>query len=708
MVVARMSTINTKGTIDHRASGFLQQQGRIRNILRPFQEAGFDVTWANQRVYQGTQIAVCFLRPSADLCDAYGFDYEVIFVYSKYSAVEPRTLRAVDHVFSTDPAKGRVEPMLFFLVAEAQGTPQWVASYLAEHRESRIVVPFSASEIAEPSANQWTVRNQLHQHFMMLDRFKYTLPLKEDTYFFGRTGEVGQILDLLRRSENAGIFGLRKTGKTSILLRLRRLLEGEQKHAVEIFDAQEPDVRKRNWHELLEYVANILLKRIGRERTDRFTEINATKLFRETIKSFLSHTNWNGLTIAFDEIEWLTPQTARDRHWDEQFLEFWQVIRSVQTDTPRFSIIVAGVNPAVAEESRFGAHQNPLFGIITPIFLRGLVDGETKELVQKIGKIMGLNFAEDAVAYLIDQYAGHPLLTRLACSNCAELAKMSGEQFPIRVSKSRLEKEKTLRDTELIFYVRHVVDELERFYPKEYGLLEQLALGDYQGFKAASPGSQSAAHLFRYGIVSNPEYPFITYAVVRDYVALENARREGRPWRYKLVAEVERTQFLHLRLKDIAEDLRDLERLIKLHNLPLLFGPNSFPEADRLVQISVPHDQDSLGAALSILNRCLVESIERYGNSIGNRNYFWSVIKDQYVDLHQALHRVKVYRHNSHHLELLPGVEEVLRKFLELDLDDAIAGSTERYWWILQRSLDELFQSIQRESSKLELRSNPT
>ncbi|MDV3443470.1 hypothetical protein R0G64_29075 [Pseudomonas otitidis] len=326
---------------------------------------------------------------------------------------------------------------------------------------------------------------------------------------------------------------------------------------------------------------------------------------------------------------------------------------------------------------------------------------EISDLVEKIGKIVGISFDNAALDYLYEQYSGHPLLTRLACSHTAQMAKANSEAFPLKVLRRRLEKQQALRDGELIFYVRHVVDELERFYPTEYKYLECLAVGEYQEFQRAAKQSQECAHLFRYGVVSAPDHPYITYSVLSEYVAIENARRDGRPWKMRLTPESEREIFLDIRLKAIAEDMRELERLSKTQNIASLFGPNSFPEADRLRDIKIVSDAQTFASALNILNRCFVESIDRYGASISSPKYFFSEIKNSYPALQQALRRIRVYRNNEHHLELIPGVEANLREFLSIDLDEALSASNQKFWGLFQRVLDELILAIQREISTL-------
>jgi hypothetical protein len=689
------------GAVHDNVKPFLARKRRETDLLQPFLAAGFDVSWANTRTYERTTITVFLLKASSELAESYGFEYEVVLAYANYDTVEPRTLRAIEHVFSTDPAKGRVEPLVCFLVSEAPNADAWVSSYLLENKESRIVVPFTASSLIDATADAWTVRNQLQRHFLLLNRYKYTLPLREDTYFFGRGNELGQILDLCRRSENAAVFGLRKTGKTSLLWKLKRILEKDPKHRIEILDAQSPSLRKRRWNQALEYI----IRRITRDQFDlsahTFSDLDAADDFACLMRKLITESQLERLTIIIDEIEWITPSTAADKHWESDFLEFWQAIRTAQAAFPRFNVVLAGVNPSIAEESRFGDYQNPLFGIVATIFLRGLSPPESAELIQKIGKIVGVRYDAAALASLFEQYAGHPLLTRLACSHVAQMAQVGGDSFPIKVSKGRLDRQRTLRDDELVFYVRHVVDELERFYPEEYKSLESLSVGDVHGFQQSMSHGQTCTHLFRYGVVSAPEHPYITYSVLADYVANENARREGRPWRMRLTAPQDRASFLAIRLREVAEDMREFEKAARDAGQPSLFGPNSFPEADRLRDVPVAVSPQTLAAGLNILNRCFLESIDRFGSSISENKYFFTRIKAAYPTLYDALHRIRVYRNDEHHLELRPGVKAALREYLERDLDGALMNSEEKYWAILQRSLDELLRAIQVETAHL-------
>jgi hypothetical protein len=133
---------------------------------------------------------------------------------------------------------------------------------------------------------------------------------------------------------------------------------------------------------------------------------------------------------------------------------------------------------------------------------------------------------------------------------------------------------------------------------------------------------------------------------------------------------------------------------------PSIFGPHSFPEADRLLDIPEVDSINSFVAFVNIINRCFVESIESYGKEIGQNNYFWNDIKNSYPTLWAVLHRAKVYRHSQDHLHLNPQVERAYNDFRAEDT----AGFTsiqEQLFAIQQKLLDGFLASIQAELSCL-------
>src|SRR5687768_9544198 len=88
-------------------------------LLKPFL-VGFDITWAKRRKAYNTDLSVYFLKPENFISQMFGFEHEVILYISDFSSIEPRTMQAAESIISDDPARGRVEQSIFFLITPAR------------------------------------------------------------------------------------------------------------------------------------------------------------------------------------------------------------------------------------------------------------------------------------------------------------------------------------------------------------------------------------------------------------------------------------------------------------------------------------------------------------------------------------------------------------------------------------------------------------
>ena len=147
--------------------------------------------------------------------------------------------------------------------------------------------------------------------------------------------------------------------------------------------------------------------------------------------------------------------------------------------------------------------------------------------------------------------------------------------------------------------------------------------------------------------------------------------------------------------------MRELCRLATSKGAPVLYCDNSFPEPERFLGAIAVTTNDEFVPFINICNRCLVESVERMGRSVGNQKYFWTEIKVAYPDLWDALQRVKIYRNNDLHLELMPTVEAELKRFIEIDLEGRRIAQVPDVWFVLQQSvLDGLLLGVQCELNR--------
>ena len=236
------------------------------------------------------------------------------------------------------------------------------------------------------------------------------------------------------------------------------------------------------------------------------------------------------ICIVFDEIEYISPLAKLDVHWEKDFIDFWQILWSIQSEVRRISYVVAGVNPYLVELDLINGIQNPVFGIVKASMITGMSNDEVHMMVKRIGKQMGLDFDDSGLDYLYKRYGGHPLLTRMACSYTNSKINQKTQSRPYKIDATFTRNMEQERDSELQFYCRHIVSELELFYKDEYEMLEMLARGNTADFIELGLEPQWVMHLKGYGIVkvNSKGRPAIQLPVLQRYVAADAARKQGR------------------------------------------------------------------------------------------------------------------------------------------------------------------------------------
>lgn len=668
-------------------------------LLKPFLN-GFNISHGGRRRIYRSDIAYFFLEPEAGIRETYGFNQEILLIYSSYQTIEPRTIQAAEELLATAPAKGRVDNLSYILVSEDPNVRRWVSEYILGNQEARIIVTFFAQDLRDNRADTWFVRNALNLQHYSRDLFDYRLPLEKDTYFFGREDIVLPYHDSINRAENKGIFGLRKTGKTSLIFKLKRMLQSDRRYLFLYYDCKSPSIRMLRWNELLQKTSEDISQFFPSEiklNTDRFNEKRAADTFARVVSGTPSDSR---IVLVFDEIEYISPIATMDKHWHQDFIPFWQSFWDCQSRFRRISAIIAGVNPTIVEADTFGGIQNPLFGIVSYQFLRGLGRPDLARMLRILGRRMGLVFEDSAIDYLGDRYGGHPLLTRIACSILnSSLTIMR----PTVITVPLLQRDEDSRDSDLVFYCRHVVSELRQFYPDEYSMLELLATKRTRDFLELSEAHSYIKHLLSYGIIEfRNKKPNVLIPVILRYVGQENQRAEKRSTIATIVRAVDRDNWLKHRVRTMIHDFRFLEKLIQRAGATPLFGPNSFPEADRLLTLIPAIEQAGFDNFANVLNRCFVESIEKQGASIGRSQFFSKDLKTNYPDLWHALQRVKLYRHLSMHLNLYDNINADLLEYLTGDLEGQAPNQVQDVFFVLQqRTLDDLLTALQIEINRL-------
>ena len=670
---------------------YLREFPDQENMLKPFLN-GFDVTYAEEKHINNTTVYAFMLKPEQFLSEAFDIDKEIILAYSAYATLQPRTIQAVNMLFDIFPFKNRVDTLNCFLISKDPAVTKYAGITSFGDEQSRSIVPFVYDELITNANDSWYIRNQLRDNFYDVDLFGYLLPLRDEASFFGRQQIVARYIDAIKRCENRGVFGVRKTGKTSLLFKIDRIIREQHLGFVFFYDCKSPSYRKLHWNEFLGAICSNIAKRLNIRIRKEYDEKNIIKSFRYVIKT-ASDMN-KKVVIMFDEIEYISFRSPTDKHWHTEFVDFWQTIWAVQSLHRNLVFILSGVNPSVAETDTVNGIQNPLFSIVQSEYLQGLSEDDARTMIRTLGRRMGIKFEYDAISALCNQYNGHPMLLRLACSYINR--QYDTQSRPITITQTDIHRIQEGIDIELAYYFKHVVSEIQQFYPEEYEMLELLASGQTSDFVELSAAAEYTKHLYSYGLIAKNEagVPYVKMPVAGRYVAMELAKKENRRSLYKVVNVEHRRDWVTQRMRSIIRDVRQLETAIRSANGTKLFGENSFPEAEKFVAITPVRNESTFETFFNTCNKCFVESIENYGNSIGKNNYFWNEIKDTDPSLHAVLHRAKVYRHSQDHLALNPGVAQKYREFWSSDTH-GIVDPDEQFFVAQQKFLEDFLTAIQ-------------
>lgn len=675
----------------------LNRFGNERDLLTPFLSC-FDVTWGTRYQKQKVDFSAYFLAPEQTVKDQFGIDAEILLIMSDFSELQNRTMQAIDEFMRSLPALGRVDPTTVFLVSPDPKLREWVASYSALNPQFRVTIALSHDEIKAGKKDTYFLRAAMSEQLFARDLFNDQLPLKSDTFFFGRDKIAAEFATAIKTSNNKGLFGLRKTGKTSLLFKVRRMAR-EDGSKVLYYDCKDPAIRELGWADLLEQIIIDIHDTFGRKPKTR--QGHVSRRFKEAVSELCRDHN---LCLIFDEIEWVSPVAVIDTHWHQDFVPFWQTMWTTQSEHRQLSFIIAGVNPAVTEVAEVNGVQNPLFGIIAPIFLTGWDEGDVRSMLHKFGKRMGLRFDQDAVIYMFKRYGGHPLLTRMAGSYINSALRSKKTPRPARVLTSQLIEDEGEREAEIMYYCLHIVSELNKFYPDEYEMLEWLATGNEADFHDFASDGNQIRHLRDYGLI-NPSAEGrakIEIPVLARHILEERRKTDKGADRQYIVPKDSRERWLRNRLDRIGTDIRRLDKLGSGRGKSGLYGANGFPEAEKLFAVSCVHDQSTLENFLNAFNRCLVEPVEAMGKSLSIRDYFWNDVKVAYPDLWEALLRIKVYRNEAMHIELTSRVSQQLSDMKAKDFMGADpAAIPEHHFVIQQKVMDGLFVAILVEMDRL-------
>lgn len=452
---------------------------------------------------------------------------EIIVVFSPYDQYEPRTLDAIDNI-AKKYQRFRLDRICTIVISGDEDIEDKLKDDLKRDTEIQIVIPFSYQDLLVKQSAM-LIQNRFRTYFYERDLFAFEAPLKKDMYFFGRRDMVHNLVNRYFSGEVSAVFGLRKTGKTSILYGIDRVIDREGGATVWV-DCQR--LHFKRWNTALFYIIRELKEKykiaLNYKEFD-YTEKMAPDFFEKELNEIVRKLK-KPILMFFDEIENITFDISISEHWKigVDFVKFWQVIRSLfQKNPDLFTYIIAGTNPMCFERITINGVDNPIYRQVgTDNFIEQFDVSLTKDMVNKLGGYMGIQFDDYVCASLTQDFGGHPFLIRHVCSTINKYVNRNPElEKPLLINK-------TIYDVIQPTFVENLGDRycdlmltvLRDYYQDEYTLLEKLSIGDIEYFNEnITKYPEIASHLIGYGIIEKTGnlYGF-KIDILKKYLAKKN------------------------------------------------------------------------------------------------------------------------------------------------------------------------------------------
>lgn len=406
-----------------------------------------------------------------------------------------------------------VESDLAMIVTSDPGMKEKLTDWAAERTAGMILIPLHQTQLEgmitgerAQSALSELISGWISAYNLYDDRE----PVTGDR-FFGRSDLLRDLdRQLAQGAGHVGIFGLRRIGKTSVLLEVRERLRIRPNVVPVFLDLESsPAGAAHAAYRLSEEVAKAIASRSTvSERAIRRsmhlpdhwedgTPLSLISNVGDYLRSALAGgaLSDSRVVLILDEAEILLPNVLSPQ---EHAVDFFRVLRGVAQETGRLSLVIAGVNATPSESPLLGTEDNPLFGLLSLQYLGPLALEECTEMVRRVGRKMQVRWETPALSLLAEEVGAHPLLARLAASDVVT----AHPERPFRPNREHVAEamREFPRRNNAIF--SQMVSSLTRYYPDEYEFLRLVASGDVEfAAELAKESPATLNHLAGYGVL---------------------------------------------------------------------------------------------------------------------------------------------------------------------------------------------------------------
>lgn len=505
------------------------RDGRV--VMRLIRSAGINPIYAAEaapaiRAPAGSW--VLHVRLPRTLEDSYGFTREFVVYCTDVRDLQTRTIEQLKRIISS--AQPPVANDFAIVICRDPDAPTKLRDWAVDRTDGLVVVAATPERIEEllsdASQTMGAIPRLLEEAFQSRNLYDERDPVSGDR-FYGRFEELRELDRLISHgTRHIGIFGLRRIGKTSLLLELVERLR-MRPQVVPIFVTLEISSAATSaahvaWR-IGDAVAALMTSRSewshkGARRVlgipDVWDEIPPHELITglaTSLAGVLSGGTLKGvrLVIVLDEAEILLPNPTEPMR---DAIHLLRMVRGVSQQTDQLTLVIAGVNATPSESPFIGDDDNPLFGLFSIKYLGPLDFDSCSEMIRTVGRRMRMRWDPAATNAVTRYVGGHPLLARLAASDIW----LRHPERPLRPTAAMVNHDLTG------FHVRNsnvfaqMVQSLRRYYPDELTVLKMIAGGEKEfARELIREDAATLNHLIGYGVLDEDSFDISVPAFAR-------------------------------------------------------------------------------------------------------------------------------------------------------------------------------------------------
>jgi hypothetical protein len=413
---------------------------------------------------------IVHIRFSGAIEAGFGFTREVMLFYSPHADLQGRTFEAAARELASSDKF--VTPDIFFMWSPDLRLQIKLKDW---SRPSKLAIPFQIDDEDELSLIK-LLRNYIYAR----DLFYLTTPV-HGASFFGRRTLLQALRDDVMNQRVTGVFGLRKSGKTSILMQLKQELQED--HIVTILmdletfpsPPEDPtddivsDLRRRLIDELKS-------RKLRTQELSQLSERPSILELKNALQRILKYLwkDGNRVLLLLDEIEYLTPADRVDVAEGDmpKIAQLLSALRSIVQESENFTFVLSGLTSAIVEGGRLYGRPNPLFSWAKAVYVKPLTREEADELASTVGGKMGIQIEPGALEALHEASGGHAYLYRNLSS--AVVKHLPTDVFQRTMVRTAVLTELSDWKSRVQGNIEEIVQHVKRYYPNEAVMLELL------------------------------------------------------------------------------------------------------------------------------------------------------------------------------------------------------------------------------------------